>query len=83
MHLIDIAKSWYDLATAPQSFREMAEKRLNICDGCTEKRIMNSLGQYIVTAINSQASIYVCGACSCPLASKTINKQSVCPLGKW
>jgi hypothetical protein len=45
------------------------EERLNICQQCDKLKIV--------------AEVKVCGACKCPLATKTVLVPSKCPLNKW
>ena len=83
MNLLKIAKSWYDFIQGNDYTKSLMEKRLGICDNCSEKVQMDSLGQIIVTTINKEASMYKCNKCNCPLSPKTAYPTNTCPLGKW
>lgn len=81
--LKEIAKGWVNFVIQPDDLKALAAERLEICDACPHKKQLNSVGQAIITTINSQASTYLCDICGCPLAAKSINSGSPCPLGKW
>lgn len=85
MKLIEIAKGWVNLARATNETREMAARRLEICDTCPFKAQLSGVGVLLVQAVNQEGSIYYCGLCGCPLASKTASPDSMCPdiPSKW
>mgnify|MGYP000007494600 FL=1 len=83
MNLIKIAQSWYDFIQASPETKQLMNLRLSICDGCQHKTEMSDLGKVLITAVNSAASTYSCGACGCPLSPKTANPANSCPLNKW
>jgi len=80
--LTNIAEGWYDFIQGTPYTKELMKYRLNICDTCPEKKQLSSLGQFIVSTVNNEASLFKCGKCSCPLASKTAGPRSKCPLGQ-
>jgi hypothetical protein len=81
--LSEIATSWYDFKEATDYTKQLMEHRLSICDSCTEKQQLNSLGKLLVTSVNEDASLFKCGKCNCPLSPKTAGLLNTCPLGKW
>ena len=83
MNLKEIAKGWYNFVVASAEHKQMIEERLAICDQCPHKQQISTTGQALIHAINKQGSIYYCGQCGCPLAGKTANPESSCPLSKW
>lgn len=83
MKLTEIARGWANFVIQPDDLKALAAKRLETCDTCPHKRQMNSAGAFLITTINSQASTFICEKCGCPLAAKSINSGSTCPLGKW
>lgn len=66
-----------------QKKKETIKKRLAICDTCEYKKQLSQTVISVVTLIHETASIYKCGKCNCPLAGKTANMKSECPLKKW
>ncbi len=78
-----IAESWYDFIHADPYTKNLMQDRLSICDKCPHKVQMNALGKFIVSTINSEASLFKCKLCTCPLAAKTANPRSECPIKKW
>lgn len=83
MNLVDIASGWMNFINADPKHKEMIAFRLAVCDKCNSKGQLSPLGKVMLKAINEEASIYYCKKCNCPLASKTANMQSICPLHKW
>lgn len=83
MDLPLIASGWYDYAKGSAETKRMMAKRLKECDTCPHKEQRNSFGEKLANLINSEASIYSCAICKCPLAVKTATKNERCPLGKW
>jgi hypothetical protein len=83
MKLTEIARGWYNFVTASAEHKQMIDSRLTICDECPEKKQIGTTGKRILHAINNKASIYYCGQCNCPLASKTAAPEATCPLNKW
>lgn len=81
--LVNIARGWYNYATQSAENRQLAIKRLEICDTCPEKTQLTGLGQVLVGAVNKAGSTYRCGACGCPLAPKVFSPAETCPLQKW
>jgi hypothetical protein len=83
MDLRLIAESWFDFIHADLYIKNLMQDRLAVCDVCTHKVQMNSLGEFIIKTINSKANSFKCKLCSCPLAVKTANPKSECPAKKW
>ena len=52
-------------------------KRLNICDGCPDKK-----DNFRFLFIKKEG-IAQCGKCKCALTDKTIWEDEKCPKGKW
>ncbi len=48
-------------------------RRLDICAGCEFAKVSRIAGRDIAR----------CGACGCPLATRTLLKDVHCPKGKW
>jgi len=48
-------------------------RRLDICEGCEHAIVSRIAGRDVAR----------CGACGCPLSSRTRFKQAHCPKGKW
>ena len=70
--LKEIAVAWYRAANPTPEQKEIADKRLEICDTCPEAKV-NSVG------------IHYCGACGCPLNKKIFSPAGpiACPKQKW
>ena len=83
MKLVEIATGWTNFIGANPQHQQMIEYRLSICDTCPSKRQLSPIGKRVVEAINDKASIYYCGQCKCPLASKSAAPTASCPLNKW
>lgn len=83
MKLVEIAQGWLNLAKDDPILKEMAERRLDICDGCPFKKQLSGTGQAIIQVVNQEGSIYYCDRCGCPLATKTLAPDAVCPAGNW
>jgi hypothetical protein len=81
--LHQIAQGWYNFVHGSPEVKQMMDSRLRICETCPNKRVLNSLGQLIVKAIDDAGSVYYCGGCGCPLAGKTASPEASCPLQKW
>jgi hypothetical protein len=70
INLRKIAKAWFTAANPTPKQRELAEKRLDICNSCDKKK--------------SVASVVVCGECGCPISKKIFTMEDdSCPLNKW
>lgn len=63
--------------------KAVMEKRLEICDACTHKKQLSSLGKLIITSINEQGSTFQCGLCGCPLSTLTASLETSCKIKKW
>ena len=67
----DIALSWWRAANPTEKQTELAQERLEICNGCEKKQESIVFG-------------YVCGQCGCPLGKKIFSEvEQPCPLSKW
>lgn len=83
MKLTEIARGWANFLIQPNDVQALAKERLSICDACPFKKQLTSLGAVIISTLNDQASTFLCSKCGCPLAAKSVNPGSECPLGKW
>ena len=83
MNLVTIASGWYNFITADFHTKQMMSHRLNICDKCPNKIELDPVSRKIITTINSEASVFKCTKCSCPLSSKVAAPNAKCPIGKW
>jgi hypothetical protein len=79
--LRQIAEGWANLAADRN--KELALSRLEICDSCPSKVQMSPVGTILITALNSEASVYHCGECGCPLEALSRVQDGECKLGKW
>jgi hypothetical protein len=64
----DVIESWAKVMTRTDEEKVEANRRLNICASCPERKL-GGVFMY-------------CGACSCPLAAKAYSKNG-CPLKRW
>ena len=65
-----IIKAWITAANPTPTQRELAEKRMDICNSCDKK--------------GTKAKIIVCTQCGCPLSKKIFTMENdSCPLHKW
>lgn len=72
----EITSAWWDSYFAEDNQKNLAKKRLTICEGCP------SLEQKFKKI--RKITISVCGECGCPISKKVFsNKFNACPLGKW
>ena len=70
LNLKKIAKAWITAANPTPIQRELAERRMEICNSCNKK--------------GTTASIVVCTQCGCPLSKKIFTMENdSCPLNKW
>ena len=81
--LVEVATGWFNMVNSTPDIKELAKRRLAICDICPSKIQLSTAGQLLITTLNSEASTYLCEECGCPLAAKVCNKHSKCPLNKW
>jgi len=69
-----IIKAWITAANPTPSQKELAEKRMEICNGCEHKKVI----------IKKLDISVLCGKCGCPLSKKIFtNNIEACPLNKW
>ncbi len=83
MNLLHIANGWYNFIQGSPLTRQMMTDRLMLCDSCPSKQQLNEVGKVIIQMLNKDGSVYICKECGCPLAAKTANPDSRCPLEKW
>jgi ribosomal protein L37E len=70
LNLRKIAKAWFTAANPTPQQRELAERRMDICNSCDKK--------------GTTAKIIVCTQCGCPLSKKIFTMENdACPLNKW
>jgi len=71
MDFTEIAKSWIISFNPTPGQEEIANERIQQCDGCEHRKFI---------------TFYYCDKCGCPLAKKIYspkNGQEICPLKKW
>lgn len=72
----EITSAWWDSYFAEDNQKNLAKKRLSICEKCP------SLEQKFKKI--RKITITTCGECGCPISKKVFsNKFNACPLGKW
>lgn len=74
LKLVEIAKAWIIAANPTDEQKEIAEKRINICNDCEFSRY------------NKALDYHYCGACGCPLSKKIFSpktNEEACEEGKW
>jgi uncharacterized paraquat-inducible protein A len=74
LKLVEIAKAWITAANPTDEQKEIAEKRISICNECEFSRY------------NKALDFYYCGECGCPLSKKIftpIPGPEACPKAKW
>lgn len=81
--LIQIARSWFAFAQGQPYTKGLMQKRLTICDTCNEKEQLSEAGQWLISIIKNEGSVYRCSLCKCPLAGLTAGTANSCPLQKW
>jgi hypothetical protein len=70
-NLIDIAKAWWIAANPTPEQSILANKRLEICKGCSSME-------------DSIVFVKKCGECGCPIGKKIFtNRMGTCDLHKW
>jgi ribosomal protein L37E len=70
----EIAKAWLAALNPTPSQQEIADYRIEICNGCEFK------------AHNQTLDFYYCNACGCPLSKKIFSPMppdKACPKQKW
>ncbi len=73
-NVFEIIEAWFESRNPSPFRRELAIARLNICNGCDQKK----------TIFKNIKPIVVCGICKCPLDKKVLTtKKNDCPLKKW
>jgi hypothetical protein len=71
INLRKIAKAWFTAANPNPKQKELAEKRMDICNSCDKKKAVAK-------------TIVICGECGCPLSKKIFTMENdACPLNKW
>ena len=74
LDLKKISKAWFDSYFGTVEQKELAAKRLSICETCPSHKV--------ITKKISLATI--CGECGCPIEKKIFTPTfNDCPLGKW
>ena len=74
LKLVEIAKAWIAAANPTEEQKEIAEKRIAICNDCEFSRY------------NKALDFHYCGGCGCPLSKKIFTQQPLdeaCPKQKW
>jgi uncharacterized paraquat-inducible protein A len=74
LKLVEIAKAWITAANPTDEQKEIAEKRISICNECEFSRY------------NKALDFHYCGECGCPLSKKIfthIPGPEACPKAKW
>jgi hypothetical protein len=72
----EILKAWIIKYNPTEKQKELALKRLDICNECPSRK---------EKTFNSTTLIVYCGECGCPLEAKSHSpkRNGACPLGKW
>jgi hypothetical protein len=74
INLKKIVKAWITAANPTPSQKDLAEKRMEICNTCEHKKVLSSKLDITIT----------CGKCGCPLSKKIFTMENdSCPLNKW
>jgi hypothetical protein len=72
----EIASAWIIAANPTLEEKELAEKRLNVCNGCEYRQENENIIEF-----------YYCGICLCPLNKKIFSLKNPevnpCPANKW
>jgi len=72
INIKEIVTAWGSKINPSPELKELAEKRLEICDSCESK-------DYVKVD-----KFYRCKECGCPLAGKSFSrKDHACPKNKW
>lgn len=73
LDVVEIAKSWYRVASHTPEQKILADERLEVCRKCNEMKY------------NEALEYFKCNACGCPLSAKVFSPRgpSACPKGKW
>lgn len=72
--LVEIAKAWITAAKPTNDEKEIAEKRIAVCNTCEYSRY------------NKAIDLHYCGECGCPLNKKIfspLRDPKACPKEKW
>lgn len=71
--LLEIAVAWKRAAHPTPEQQQVAEQRIQICNGCEHKQF------------RQMTRMYVCDACGCPLNKKVYSPRGpeACPKAKW
>jgi hypothetical protein len=71
LNLRKIAKAWFTAANPTTEQKELAERRMDICNSCDKKKALANM-------------VIVCSDCGCPLSKKIFTMENdSCPLHKW
>lgn len=69
-----ISKAWYDSYFGPDSLKELAKKRTEICNSCPDRGV----------ALEGITPFPKCNLCGCPISKKVFsNVYNDCPAKKW
>ena len=72
--LLEIAKSWIAAENPTEEQKDIAEKRIAMCNSCEYSRY------------NKVLDYHYCGECGCPLSKKVFSPlpgQEACGVKKW
>lgn len=68
-----ISKAWFNSYFGSNEQKELSQKRLSICEGCPQMKMLTIGFTYVG-----------CGICNCPIQKKIFSSQfNDCPLKKW
>lgn len=75
MDFVEIAKSWIISMNPTPKQEEIANQRIDVCNGCEHRKLSE----------NGIINFYYCDACGCPLQKKIYSPKGpeACPLRKW
>ena len=74
LDLKKISKAWFDSFFGSPQQKELALKRIDICESCPSRKIITNL-----TELGT-----ICGECGCPIKKKVFSIEfNDCPSKKW
>lgn len=82
-----IASAWFKklhLTDTSEELKVLAEKRVNVCVDCPSAK-EGWLTKFVDGVLKNDelGSGIVCGVCGCPVQTKALAIESLCPLDKW
>ncbi len=74
LKIVEIAKAWIAEANPTEEQKQLAQERLDTCNGCESLREQETF------------KYFYCGECHCPISKKVFSPlpgNEACPLKKW